>query len=115
MAGIGNVRRGDVVTIVLPKDFGKPRPAVVFQSDNFPHTENITVLPITSAIANEMELERLLVEPSDGNGLRVRCQIRIDAIQTVRREKVGRKIGTLEPEILWRAEQMLAIFLGFSV
>jgi mRNA interferase MazF len=81
MAGIGNVRRGDVVTIVLPKDFGKPRPAVVFQSDNFPHTENITVLPITSAIANEMELERLLVEPSDGNGLRVRCQIRIDAIQ----------------------------------
>jgi hypothetical protein len=35
--------------------------------------------------------------------------------KTVRREKVGRKIGTLEPEILWRAEQMLAIFLGFSV
>lgn len=115
MAEIANVRRGDIVTIVLPKDFGKPRPAVVVQSDNFLHTENITVLPITSDIADEMELERLLVEPSAGNGLRIRCQIRIDAIQTVRREKVGRKIGTLEPEIFWRAEQMLGIFLGFPV
>lgn len=70
---------------------------------------------MTSDLAAEMERERLQVEPSGRNGLRIRCQIRIDAIQTVRREKVGRKIGTLEPEILWRAEQMLGAFLGFSV
>ena len=38
------MRRGDVVTIALPGDFGKPRPALIVQSDRFDRTGTITVL-----------------------------------------------------------------------
>jgi mRNA interferase MazF len=30
-----DVRRGDLVTVALPGDYGKPRPALVIQSDLF--------------------------------------------------------------------------------
>ena len=45
------MRRGDLVTIALQGDFGKPRPALVVQSDLF-NTDHATVsvLPITSAV-----------------------------------------------------------------
>ena len=39
------VRRGDIVTIVLPGACGKPRPALVIQSDYFSALGSVTVLP----------------------------------------------------------------------
>ena len=43
------MNRGDIVICVLKGDYGKPRPAVVIQSDlfNLTHT-SITICPITS-------------------------------------------------------------------
>ena len=42
--------RGDFVTIALPGDFGKPRPALVIQADQFREHPSITVLPATYLI-----------------------------------------------------------------
>ena len=42
--GLG-VRRGDIVTVALQGDFGKPRPALVIQSDLFHTHPSTTVLP----------------------------------------------------------------------
>ncbi len=44
------MRRGEVVTIVLPGAYGKPRPALVIQSDFFDALGSVTVLPITSEL-----------------------------------------------------------------
>lgn len=41
------MRRGDLVTIALQGDYGKPRPALVIQSDLFHEHPCITVLPVT--------------------------------------------------------------------
>ena len=43
------MERGDIIICALSGDYGKPRPAVVIQSDLFnPTHASITVCPITS-------------------------------------------------------------------
>jgi len=57
------VRRGDLVTVALPGEFGKPRPALVVQSDLFNETHpTVTVMPLTSELRNA-PLFRIVVEP----------------------------------------------------
>ena len=55
--------RGDLVTVALPGDFGKPRPALVIQSDAFAETGTVTVLPLTGTLI-DAPLFRPTVQPS---------------------------------------------------
>ena len=108
------MKRGDVVTVALPGDYGKPRPAVVVQSDHFNDTHaSITVVPVTSTLVNA-PLFRLAVEPSAQNGLRSLSQVMVDKLSTVRRERIGATIGVLEPETLTRVNRALALWLGIA-
>jgi mRNA interferase MazF len=108
------VTRGDLVTVALPGDYGKPRPAVVVQADLFNETHaSVTVAPVTSALVNA-PLFRLAVEPSPRNGLRALSQVMVDKLTTVRRERIGATIGDLEPETLTRVNRALALWLGIA-
>ena len=42
--------RGDFVTIAMQGDFGKPRPALVIQADQFNEHASVTVLPVTGTL-----------------------------------------------------------------
>ena len=44
------MRRGDLVTIVLQGAYGKPRPALIIQSDLFAEHPSVTIIPITSEL-----------------------------------------------------------------
>ena len=44
--------RGDFVTIAMQGDFGKPRTALVIQSDPFNEHVTVTVLPVSSALVD---------------------------------------------------------------
>lgn len=44
------MRRGAFVTIAMQGDFGKPRPALVIQSNQFDQQATVTVLPVTSSL-----------------------------------------------------------------
>jgi hypothetical protein len=45
LSGLARMKRGDVVTVALQGDLGKPRPAVIVQSDHFnPTHASVTVL-----------------------------------------------------------------------
>jgi mRNA interferase MazF len=108
------MKRGDVVTVVLPGDYGKPRPAVVVQADHFNDTHaSTTVVPVTSTLVNA-PLFRLAVEPSAHNGLRALSQVMVDKLTTVRRGRIGAVIGALEPETLTRVNRALALWLGIA-
>src|SRR5215469_10416756 len=88
-SGLEGMRRGDLITVALPGDFGKPRPALVIQSDLFNETHpTVTVLPLTSDLRNA-PLFRVLVEPSPENGLEKVSQIMIDKPITFLRTKIG--------------------------
>lgn len=108
------MKRGEVVTVALPGDYGKPRPAVVVQADLFNETHaSVTVVPVTSSLVNA-PLFRLAVEPSPGNGLRTLSQLMVDKLITVRRERIGATIGSMEPEQLTRLNRALALWLGLA-
>jgi len=105
------MRRGDLVTVAVSGDFGKPRPALVIQSDLFDETGTVTVLLVSSALA-EAPLIRVTVEPSLQNGLQKTSQIMIDKAMSVKRDKIGPAIGHLEDEKMLAVTRSLALFLG---
>ena len=107
------MRRGDLVTVALSGDFGKPRPALVVQSNHFDATATVTVLLISSALV-DAPLVRLAVEPSAENGLRRPSQVMIDKAMTVRRDRVGAPFGRLEADTMVAVNRSLALFLGFA-
>ena len=107
------MRRGDLVTVAMPGDFGKPRPALVIQSDLFAAVPTVTVL-LVSGTPQDAPLLRISVEPDDANGLRKPSQIMIDKVMTVRRDKIGAVIGRLKDETMTAITRGLALFLGFA-
>ncbi len=107
------MKRGDVVTVAISGDFGKPRPAVVIQADAFDATGTVTVLLLTGTLT-EAPLLRPPIEPSAANGLTKTSQVMIDKVMSVRRERIGVPIGRLDDETMLTATRALAVFLGIA-
>jgi mRNA interferase MazF len=105
------MKRGDVVTAVLPRAYGKPRPALLIQDDAFEALPSATVLPITSEL-RDLPLLRIEVEPGPESGLKRPSQVMVDKAQTVPRTKLGRPVGALNAATLESVEEALARFLG---
>ncbi len=107
------MRRGDLVTVALQGNYGKPRPALVIQSDLFGEHPSMTILPVTSD-PRDLPLFRVPLSPSDTNGLRVASEIMVDKAQTVPREKLGPTIGRLDDATMIMVTRALALFLGLG-
>ena len=107
------MKRGDIVTVSLPGSYGKPRPALIIQSDFFSIHSSFTILPITAEL-RDAPLFRITVEPNEENGLRQCSQIMIDKAHTVPREKLSAPFGKLNSELMLSINRSLAVFLGFA-
>jgi len=107
------MRRGDLVTVALQGDLGKPRPALVIQSDLFDAHPSVTILPVTSEL-RDAPLFRISVNPGELNGLSKPSQVMVDKPQSIQREKIGAVIGHLDDETMLAVNRALAVFLGFA-
>lgn len=108
------MKRGDVVTVAAAGDYGKPRPAVIVQSDAFPAGHaSVVVCQMTSELSEAPDF-RVTLEPSSTNGLRVRSQVMADKPVTIRRERIGRRIGRLDESELARLNVALAFVIGLA-
>ena len=108
------MRRGDVVAVAVTGDYGKPRPAVIVQTDAFPDSHpSIIVCQMTSRLIDAADF-RVTIEPSADNGLRARSQIMADKPVTVRRTRIGQHIGRLGREDMARLSAALAFVMGLS-
>ena len=105
--------RGDLVTIALAGDFGKPRPALVIQANQFDEHTTVTVLLISSTLV-EAPLLRVIIVPDSSNGLEKESQVMIDKAMTIKREKIGPVFGRINPDTLMEVERCLAVFLGIA-
>ena len=100
------------MTVAVSGDFGKPRPAVIVQSDAISEDHaSVIVCQITSELA-ELPALRITLDPTTANGLRVRSQIMADKPTTIRKGRIGRKIGQLDPSDLARVNSALSLALG---
>ena len=107
------MRRGDLVTVALQGGQGKPRPALVVQADHFSDLPAITVLPITGTLI-DAPLLRVLIEPSERNGLVRPSQVMVDKVQTLARGKLVPAFGHLDDVIMVTVNRALALFLGLA-
>lgn len=108
------MKRGEIWTVAGGKDYaGKPRPAAIVQDDVFDGTDSITICAFTTD-PTEAPLFRLLVEPSDRNGLRSASRLMVDRIVTVPRSRLGELIGQLDTEDVVRLNRAIMVFLGLA-
>jgi mRNA interferase MazF len=108
------MRRGDVVIVAAAGDYGKPRPAVIVQTDAFPETHaSVVICQMTSSIVDASDF-RVTIEPSERNGLRAHSQVMADKPVTVRRGRIGPPIGRLDADDLGRLNIALAFVMGLA-
>lgn len=108
------MRRGDLVIVAAAGDYGKPRPAVIVQTDAFPEDHaSVVICQLTSELAEAPDF-RVTLEPTPQNGLRVTSQIMADKPVTIRRERIGHKIGRLDDRDMAQLGTALAFVLGLA-
>ncbi len=108
------MQRGDVVTVAAAGDYGKPRLAVIVQTDALPQEHaSVVVCQLTSELADAPDF-RISIEPKPENGLRRKSQVMADKPVTVRRERIGQRIGRLGKQDMARLGIALAFVLGLA-
>lgn len=108
------VKRGDIVLGIISGDYGKPRPVVVVQSDDFnPTHPSVTVCPLTSHLV-KLPLFRITITPSQNNGLKVPSQIMVDKAATLHEDKLRECIGSLLPKEMTALNEALKLWLALS-
>jgi mRNA interferase MazF len=107
------VRRGEVVIVAPQGNYGKPRPALIVQSDALDAADSVLVVLFTSTLT-EAPLYRLTVEPSGINGLKALSQLMVDKILAYPRAKCSPAIGRLEPNHLLALNAMLSVMIGLG-
>ena len=89
-----NVSRGDFVLVVASGDYGKPRPALVIQSDLYNDTHHsFTICLVTSTLV-DAPLFRIPIKPLKRNGLNVISHVMVDKVQAARRDRIKSVIGS---------------------
>ena len=107
------MRRGDLVTVAVSGDYGKPRPALVIQSDFLAGTDSVLVCLLTGTL-RDAPLYRLSLPASAGTGLHVPSQVMVDKIMAVRRDRCGVAFGRADDAALRSLGQMLACVAGIA-
>ena len=107
------MKRGDFVTVVIAGDYGKPRPALVIQSDFLAETDSVLVCLLATTL-RDAPLHRLDVPATPSTGLHNPSQIMVDKIMAVRRDRCGPPIGRADPAIMLALGRLLAFAVGAS-
>ena len=104
------MQRGDLVTVSLQGDYGKPRPALVVQSDLLADLDSVVLCPITSELREAAF--RVNIEPSPSNGLQKLSQVMVDKLATLPRARVSVPFGRVDDERMRAISQALLLVVG---
>lgn len=108
------MKRGEIWTVAGEGDYtGKPRPAVIVQDDHFADTDSVTICAFTSD-PTDAPLFRILVRKDDQNGLDEDSRVMVDKVTTVRRNRLGARMGHLGVDDIVRLERAIVLFLGLA-
>ena len=108
------MKRGEIWTVAGGADYaGKPRPAIIVQSDKFDATRSIVICPLTRTEVDAGPA-RFAIAPSSANRLQVRSYAMVDKIAAVPKAKLGRRIGALDAREISLLDLSLILFLGLA-
>lgn len=114
-APTAGIRRGAIVTVSGAGNFGKPRPALVIQSNYLIDAGLASV--IVALITGHLEdapLFRLTVESKPENGLRKTSQVMLDKLVAVRSSRIGKIVGHLDQPTMLNINRSLALVVGLA-
>lgn len=108
------MKRGDIVSVVVAGEFGKPRPAVVVQADKLSKVVGSVLVGLITTHRSGTPLFRVPVEPTRENGLLKPSEIMVDKIMAISQSKIGGVIGSLDDETMQRLNRTLAFVVGLG-
>lgn len=105
------MKRGEIYIIAGKGDFaGKPRPALIVQSDLFnEHHPSVAVCPITSLCTGDF-LQRVSITADAHTGLETDSEIQVDKTQAVKVTRLGRLVGQAPDGVMARVEDALRLW-----
>ena len=106
------MRRGDFVTVAVSGDYGKPRPALVIQSDFLTGTDSVLVCLLTTML-RDTPLSRLPPATPE-TGLRAPSQVMVDKIMAVRKDRCSDPIGRIDQATMLALGRLLAFAIGIA-
>jgi mRNA interferase MazF len=107
------VKRGDLVTVALSGGYGKPRPALVIQSDFLAESDSVLVCLLTTTL-RDAPLFRLTLAAGVASGLREESQVMVDKIMAVRRDRCGAPIGRVDEAGMMALGRLVALMVGVA-
>ena len=108
------MKRGDLVLVALPGDYGKPRPALVVQADQLTAEDcgSVVVCPLTTTLTGTTSF-RVGVAPTAENGLRGPSEVMVEKLAGIARSQLRDVIGSLDRTAMQAVERSLLLVLGF--
>ncbi len=105
------MRRDDIAIVVVPGDYGKPRPAVIVQSDLLNDSHASIIVCLLTTPQREIEGVRVVVEADAGTGIKERSFVMVDKVTGLTCEKVRTVVGRLDQTALQELNRCLMTVL----
>ena len=106
-----SLHRGDLVTVAAKGPYtGKPRPALVVQTDRLARLASVMVCPLTSELIAAAPV-RVRIEPGRLNNLRPPSDVMVDKLSSVPRNAVSEAFGRLNIAELSNVDVALGFLL----
>jgi mRNA interferase MazF len=106
------IERGAIYTVAAKGAYtGKPRPAIVLQTNDL-RLDSVVVVPLTTESVGET-LTRIAIPPGASNGLKNLSYAMCDKISTVPAINLRDKLGSVDRLEMRQIEAALLIVLGF--
>ena len=108
------MKRGDVVICAAPGDYGKPRPAVVVQSDLFNGSHSSVVVCLITSHLEDAPLFRIPLPAGKTTGLKLESQVMVDKVIAIPRDRVSGRAGALPASALKEVDRALRLWLELA-
>ena len=111
------VRRGELYLVAFDPTVGheiqKTRPALIIQNDVGNQYSPLTIVAaVTSKVPVMSFPVEVVVEPAKAVGLKIRSAIRLDQIRTIDRQRLIKRLGSVDPATMRKVDEAIKISLG---
>lgn len=107
------MKRGDLIRAIFPRELGKPRPALVVQSDKIDGLNSVLLCPLTTDLATRGPL-RVEIDANQDTNLKDISLVMVDKLTAIPRDRCGAPFGRIDQQSLAQIGGILYALLGLD-
>ena len=108
------MKRGDLVIVSLPGDYGKPRPAVVLQNDRLEGRLESYIIALLTTFDEGARVLRVDVSPTPENRLEKHSKVMVDKLYAIPEHRVRQHLGKLDVATMRNVDRALMMILDLD-